>query len=115
VFPSCSSPTGSSYLIDVQAWAGAETYAGTASQGNGTQDIFALLTSGGQVMISTIAFVSTSSSSASVTSSISSGSSSSFPLSYLAIVAVVGSLGAVVMMKGRGKRVLLWFTIIEEE
>jgi hypothetical protein len=104
-FPSCSSLTGSSYIIDVQASGGAETYAGTAHQGGGSQGIFVLLASGGQVTVSTTTFVSTSSSSSaastSVTSSNSSGSSSSFPLSYLAIVATVVGLGALIMRKGR--------------
>jgi hypothetical protein len=108
VFPSCSSPTGSSYLIDAQGSAGAETYTGTADQGGGTQGILVLLTPGGQVMVSTTAFTSTSPSSStgstSFTSSTSPGSSSSFPLSYLAIVVAVVSLGVLVMMRGRGER-----------
>jgi hypothetical protein len=108
VFPSCSSPTGSSYLIDVQGSAGAETYTGTADQGGGAQGIFVLLTPSGQVMVSTSAFTSTSSSStasASFTSSTSSGSSSSsFPPSYLTMVAAVASLGVLILMRGRGER-----------
>jgi hypothetical protein len=109
VFPSCSSPTGSSYIIDAQASGGAETYAGTANQGGGSQVVFVLLTSGGQVNVSTTPFVSTSSSSStvstSVTSSASSGSSSSVSLSYLALVGAVAGLGAVITVRGRGKRV----------